>query len=191
MLELIGQGLMAVVSGGATGILGVIAQRIFDHWKQKQELDKLQAQFAHERGMRELDLKLMQEEWNQRVKVAQTEAAGKEAVADANAFAASFNEPQSYSEHVKPGPVAGLFLVLLDFMRGIVRPGLTLYLCWIATMMYEQSRATLALIDPSQRPVEVLEIHQQIVLTLLYLFTTCVLWWFGTRNKQPAPKAAG
>ena len=27
-----------------------------------------------------------------------------------------------------------------------------------------------------------------IVGTILYLTTTCVLWWFGTRNKQEQPK---
>jgi hypothetical protein len=32
------------------------------------------------------------------------------------------------------------------------------------------------------------QLHQQIVFTLLYLFTTCVLWWFGTRNKQKQPQ---
>lgn len=188
MGELIGQGLLAIVSGGATGLLGIVFQRIFDHWKNKQELDKLKAQHEHERGMRKLDAEIMAQEWAARTKVAEVEAAGREAVADSQAFAASFAlEPKLYSEKVKPGKVAGFMLVLVDVIRGIVRPGLTLYLAWIATSLYEQNRALVAVLDLQTDTTKILGIYEQIVVTLLYLFTTCVLWYFGTRNRQQAP----
>lgn len=190
MLELFGQGLLAIVSGGATGILGVGIQRLFDHWKRKQDLDQLKAQHQHEQSMRQIDVQLMREEWAQRVKVAEVEAAGKEAVSANEAFAASFAlEPKRWSEGVKPGKVGGFLLILADVTRAIIRPGLTLYLAWQAHMLYEQNRAFVALLDPSTNREVIGGLHQQIVLTLLYLFTTCVLWWFGTRNKGPAPGA--
>jgi hypothetical protein len=134
----------------------------------------------------------MREEWAGRTKVAEVEGASREAVADAQAFAASFQlEPKQYSSGVKPGKVAGFLLVFVDVLRAIVRPGLTLYLCWIATRMYDESRAVLAIADLTTQPALVMNVYTQIVFTLLYLFTTCVLWWFGTRNKQAAPKTAG
>lgn len=191
MGELLGQGLLAILSGGATGLLGIVAQRVFDHWKQKQELDKLQAQHAHEQAMRRIDVELMREEWAQRVKVAEVEGETKREVADAQAFAASFAaEPQRYSEGVTPGRVGGLLLVLADVLRGIVRPGLTVYLAWISTAIYLQSVKTLALINAPLEQQLLVRLHEQIVLTLLYLFVTCVLWWFGTRNKAPQPRLA-
>lgn len=182
-------GLLAVVSGGATGLLGVIAQRLFDHWKLKQEIDKLRVQHEHEQSMRRIDAEIMAQEWAARTKVAEVEAAGKEAVADAQAFASSFGlEPKLYSEKVKPGKWGGFLLILADVVRAVIRPGLTVYLAWVAHLLYEQNRALIAVIDPSTDTMTMFGLHKQIVLTLLYLFTTCVLWWFGTRNKASQPK---
>lgn len=187
MGELLGQGLLAIVSGGATGILGVIFQRVFDHWKQKQELDKIKAQNAHELAMKKADAEIMAQEWAARTKVAQVEGETAREVADAQAFAASFAaEPKRYAEGVKAGRIGGFLLVLADVIRGIVRPGLTLYLAWIATELYNDSQK---LVSGTGFEAKLLVgMHQQIVFTLLYLFTTCVLWWFGTRNKGPQPK---
>lgn len=190
-LGTVGQGLLAIVSGGATGILGVVAQRFFDHWKTKQELDVLREKHAHDIAMRKADGEIMAQEWAQRTKVAQVEGETAREVADAQAFAASFAlEPKRYAEGVKPGKVAGFLLVLVDVVRGIVRPGLTVYLAWVATEIYLQSVRVMALINPSAQSELLVQLHQQIVFTLLYLFTTCVLWWFGTRNKQKQPQLA-
>jgi hypothetical protein len=190
MFELIGAGLTGILTGGATGLLGVGIQRFFDWMKLKQDIEKMRLQFDHDIALRKVDAEIMAQEWAARTKVAEVEAAGREAVADSQAFAASFQtEPARYSEGIKPTRGQGWLLVLLDVLRGIVRPGLTLYLCWIATMMYEESRAVLALADLTTDTKLVMSVYTQIVFTLLYLFTTCVLWWFGTRNKAPQPKA--
>lgn len=187
MGELLGQGLLAIVSGGATGILGVIFQRLFDHWKQKQELDKLKAQYAHELAMKNADAAIMREEWAARTQVAKVEGETAREVADSQAFAASFQlEPKRYAEGVKPGKVGGFLLILADVIRGIVRPGLTIYLAWIATALYVDSQKLIS--GTGFEAKLFVSMHQQIVFTLLYLFTTCVLWWFGTRNKAPQPR---
>lgn len=187
MGDLIGQGLMAILSGGATGILGIIFQRIFDAWKQKQELDKLKAMHAHELAMKKADAEIMAQEWAARTKVATIEGETKRDVADAEAFAASLtSEPKRYSEGVTHNWLTSVMLVIADVTRAIVRPGLTLYLAWIATELYNDSKAILAM--KGIEIVKLMHLHQQIVFTLLYLFTTCCLWWFGTRNKQPQPR---
>lgn len=187
MLDLIGGGLAAILSGGATGLLGIGLQRLFDHWKLKQELDQMREKHAHEQKMREIDVQLMKEEWAQRVRVAQVEGETAREVADSQAFAASFQtEPKRYSEGVKVGKAGAFLLVLADVLRAIVRPGLTVYLAWISTEIYNASQAILAMGDLDGKTLAGL--HQQIVLTLLYLFVTCVTWWFGTRNKAPQPK---
>jgi len=189
LLGTLGQGLLAIVSGGATGILGVVAQRFFDHWKNKQELDQLRERHAHELALRKADAEIMAQEWAQRTKLAQVEGETAREVADAQAFAASFAlEPKRYAEGVKVGKVGGFLLVFVDVLRGIVRPGLTIYLAWVATEIYVQSVRIMAMIDPSAQSQLLAQLHQQIVFTLLYLFTTCVLWWFGTRNKSTQPK---
>jgi hypothetical protein len=70
--------------------------------------------------------------------------------------------------------------------RGIVRPALTVYLCVLTTYVWLQVHQVL-----DKQPLsgsEALQIWQLIVGTILYLTTTCVLWWFGTRNKQQVPQ---
>jgi hypothetical protein len=196
-------GIAGILTGGATGLLGIVLQRVFDGWKIKQENDRLKMLHEHELAMKKADAELLAQEWAARTKVAEVEAAGKEAVAANEAFAASFAaEPKRYAEGFKPatgGKVAKAFqnmgwltMVLVDAVRAVVRPGLTIYLCWITTQMYERSQATLALIDanPAAHAALLGKVHEQIIFTVLYLFTTCVTWWFGTRNKQQPPKAA-
>jgi len=183
MLGLLG----SIFSGGLTGLLGVAFQRFFDFLKVKQEIEMKKLDHEHEANMRKIDGELMAQEWAARTQVATIEATAKETVAAETSFAASFNsEPKQYSAKVKLGPVTGFLLVLLDFLRGIVRPGLTIYLCVITTMIYVEARAIMA--NVSFSTADAMAVHDHIISTILYLTTTCVLWWFGTRNSQKAPK---
>src|SRR5262249_44371924 len=113
-----------------------------------------------------------------------------EAAADAaasRAFEASYAmEPKRYSEGVPVGKVGGFLLILLDLFRGVVRPALTVYLCAISTLIYLQARELIGKENLSTD--QALQIEHLIVGTILYLTTTCVLWWFGTRNKQQVPQ---
>ena len=180
----------SVFTGGLTGILSAGIQRFFDFLHVKQELEMKKVDHDHEINMRRVDGELMAQEWAQRTKVAEIEAAGKEAVADAGAFAASFAmEPKQYSQRVKTGPVTGFMLVLLDLIRGIIRPGLTVYLCAITTMVYLEAKAVLAMVGKTLDHVAAQATYDNIVATILYLTTTCVLHWFGTRNKAKPPGA--
>lgn len=178
----------SMFAGGATGLLGVAFQRFFDFLKVKQEIELRKIDQAHEARMREIDGQLMAQEWAARTQVATIEGASREAVAAETSFAASFAiEPKLYSERVKPGAFAGFLLVLIDFIRGIIRPGLTVYLCAITTLIYLQAQAVLIMVGKTLDPAAALDVYQMIVSTILYLTTTCVLWWFGTRNRQKPP----
>jgi hypothetical protein len=94
-------------------------------------------------------------------------------------------EPKQYSAKANIGPLTGFLLVLLDFLRGVVRPGLTVYLCAITTLIYVEARAIMA--GVSFATADAMRVHDLIVNTIMYLTTTCVLWWFGTRNSQKPP----
>lgn len=182
MLEFI----TSILGGGVTGVLGVAVQRIADYKNKQLDIEIQKQKFEQERALRELDAKIMEQEWAGRTKVAEVEAEGKKEVADAEAFAMSYKlEPQQYSARVQPGKVGGFMLVLLDFLRGIVRPGLTVYLCVLTTMVYSQARQ---LLENEDLDVDqAMEVERLIVSTILYLTTTCVLWWFGTRNRGTQP----
>lgn len=180
MLDWLGNIAGSILGGGVTGLLGVAVQRFFDLKNKQQDLEVLKLKGEQELALRRIDHEIMQSEWAQRVRVAEVEATGKEAVADSQAFAASFNEPQRYATG-KLNSTQTWLMVILDFVRGIIRPGLTLYLCALTTLVYLHARQvqTQSWVSPD----EAYALTKQIVGTILYLCTTCILWWFGVRNK--------
>jgi hypothetical protein len=189
MLEILGLLVGNIFSGGATGLIGMVAQRWADFKNKQLDLQLEKMKFDNAIELRKVDAQIMAQEWAARTKVAEVEAAGKEAVADAAAFGESYKlEPQRYSDNVKPTWGQGWLLVILDFIRGIIRPGLTIYLCAITTMVYLQVRMLLGGEDLSAAAA--LDAWKMVVGTLLYLTTTCVVWWYGTRNKNAAPKVS-
>ena len=187
MLELLGTVFGSIFSGGATGIIGVIAQRIADYKNKQLDIEAQAKRAEHEIAMRKADAEIMAQEWAARTKVAEVEAAGREAVAAEQSFAASFGmEPKRYAEGVKPSRGQGWVLVMLDALRGSVRPVLTVYLCAVTTMVYLQAYSIM-----ETQPLtadQAIDLVRLIIGTILYLTTTCVLWWFGTRNRSHPPK---
>jgi len=181
-----GELLTSVFGGGLTGLLGVIVQKVADYKAKKLELEIQRDKQHHEIELRKVDAAIMQQEWAARTKVAEVEAAGAEAVADSKAFAISLaSEPKRYSEGIPATPRQAWMMFTLDLLRGIVRPGLTIYLCAITTIIYVQANK---LIQGGIEPTDAVEIVKVIINTILYLTTTCILFWFGTRNKQAGPK---
>jgi len=180
-------GAMSILTGGATGLLGVVAQRIFDAWNKKQELDKLKAQWDHDAVMKDKDAAIMAAEWASRTQIAVTEANAAKDVAESGAFAESL---KAQSVRYSGGKLTGAFatgcLVLLDVVSGLVRPLLTIYLCALTTYIWLQVRGLLS--SEGLSTTDALALWHTVIDTILYLTTTCVLWWFGTRNKQSQPQ---
>lgn len=177
----------SIFSGGLTGLLGVAVQRFADYQNKKLDLASDAQKFAHETDLKKADAEIMAQEWAGRLKVADTEATSADNVASAQSFSASFQmEPQRYSSPTVTSGQNWIF-VILDLIRGLVRPGLTVYLCVLTTLVYMEARSLLG--DGKMlTPEQALSVTQQVIATILYLTTTCVLWWFGTRNKQAPPK---
>jgi|TARA_R110000824_G_scaffold167291_4_gene344229 hypothetical protein len=169
-----------LASGGVTGLLGGFLSKGMEVWKQKEDRKSQADRLLHEQTMRKIDGDIMLQEWKQRADVARIEGEAEVDVSDSQAFAASFKmEPKKYSSGVKAGPITGAMLISLDFIRGMVRPGLTLYLCGITTLIWFEISAVQALADVT--PDQAFDLQELMVTSILYLTTTCVLWWFGTR----------
>lgn len=164
--------------GGLTGLIGGAVDKIYEFKTKKLEIEQNREKYAHEVNMRKADAEIMAQEWASRTKVAEIETSAKIDVADAATFSASFNEPVRYSEHNTEKQ--NWLMVGLDVARGIVRPGLTLYLCVLTTLLYLKAHKLV----PSEIPTDqALLMVSEIQNTIMYLTTTCILWWFGTRNK--------
>lgn len=178
-------GIASVLTGGVTGLLGSVAQKVLDYKTRQLDVELQKEKFANDVEMKKADAAIMSEEWKARTQVAQIETAGASDVQNGKAFAASFStEPQRYTTGTLSEKQNWL-MVVLDFVRGVIRPFLTLYLCLIATILYVQARKLV----PSVVPVEEsLAMVGKVTDTLLYLFVTCVCWWFGTRDTEKKKK---
>jgi hypothetical protein len=190
LFELVGTAATSIFAGGATGLVGMGLQRLFDWLKVKQDLQLFQAKAAHELLMRDKDALLMDKEWQGRLRVAQTEGELKVDAVNGQAFAESLlREPERYSNVATLSWGQQWIMVALDFIRGIIRPFLTAYLCVFVTYVWFQVKFLLAVEELEAK--DILEIWRLVVGTILYLWTTVTLWWFGTRNKESGPSLAG
>jgi len=188
MFEIIGTLFTSIVSGGATGLFGVAIQRYFDLKNKSIELEFEVKKFGHEIDMKNIDLQIMQKESEAKVQVAEVNAQAAESVADAQAFAASFKEPQSFGQDHSVTKNQGWAIITLELIRGLVRPGLTIYLIVLTTLVYFHAETFLRSEGVVMDVSHAMKLTELVVGTILYLTTTCVLWWFGTRNKQKPPK---
>ncbi len=178
------ESVISLLGGGITGVLGATVQRVYEFKSKKLDIELQKAKFENEIALRKVDSEIMDKEWAARVHVAEIEGASKADVADSGAFAAALtNEPKLFSEKVTELSRGQAWLmVLLDVLRGIVRPGLTLYLAAVTTAMYIKASHILNadMIIPEMAYGLVRDITQ----TVLYLFTTATLFYFGVRNKE-------
>ncbi len=168
--ELVG----SVLGGGVTGLLGAVVTKFTEY-----KTAKLNAE--HEIAMKQADAQIMAQEWAARTKVAEIEGQAKVDAVDAQSFGESYKlEPTRYSDPAVLDKRQEWLMVLLDFMRGAIRPSLTVYLCVLTTMIYWQAHKLLGTNISQEQAVSLLN---QIVNTVLYLTVTVVCWWFGVRTK--------
>ena len=71
---------------------------------------------------------------------------------------------------------------LTDFIKGMVRPSLTVYLCgvttWVTLMAWKIMQSSGMEITATQA----MEIFQDTTSIVVYLTVSCVTWWFGDRR---------
>lgn len=188
-LDLIVGGIGSIFSGGITGILGAVITKFAEYKQRQQDIKVLQINNEHELRLRDADAKIMQEEWAGRERLALVEGETRQQVAADEAFAESYKmEPKRYSEFRDAPWIIQFLLGILDVVRGLVRPGLTVYLAALTTMIYWEFQALMETYAITPSADQSMAMMQLMVSTFLYLFTTAFLWWFGTRNKQCPPK---
>ena len=191
ILEIAGSVLTGVMSGGATGLIGIALQQWGDIKKRAHDLDVLKQQHLQTKELKELD--------NQRdLQMATMSAESAESLAniqvaarveeinseDYRASMASDRATYLSPEAQKHWFVIGMMAVV-DFFRGMIRPGATIYSLVLLTMllfwvhdMWSRSLIKITDADANRLALEV-------VMTVTYLVTTLTTWWFGRRAETP------
>lgn len=185
-----------LVTGGASGILGVLSGLLGTwltkraEWRQRQQdIEVLKLKQNHELEQRRLDAQILTQEIQGQKELAEINGRTQIETADASAFMSSqTSEPRMYSSEQGRNWFTASLFAMLDFTRGSIRPGLTIYLVILTTMMYFEF---LKLMEAQGMVLPITEVTKMVMLilsTVIYLTTTSVTWWFGTRNKQKPPK---
>jgi hypothetical protein len=185
LLSIVGDIAGNVLSGGVTSLIGVGMKSFFDYKNKKLDFEQAIA-------LKKADAEIMALEWQGRDKVAATETAGAVAVAEQASFQASYRSeeknllggmkrPEGWIGRQVFYPLIYFLLGLTEVIKGIIRPGMALYLTGFATTM---AVAVHQAMQTAVTDAQVYELARQIVNTGLYLWTTCVLWYYGVRNNQ-------
>ena len=182
-------------SAAGGGLLGLIGTG-FKSWQERKEND---AQREHSLQLRKLDQEDMRLEAELALKQTEIAISGQVQIVDKEAQAAqdvaatqlqavSYTQDKaSYAriDHLKGwwGTFWQGLLAFVDVIRGVMRPGITLYLLALCSIMAWELYTlvnTAGLLNANQ----VWPLYQQLVNTMVFLTTTAVTWWFGSRPNQ-------
>lgn len=170
--------MIELLTGSAFGLLGSAVTNIFGLLKQKQ-VDK------QEVTLRRIDLEAMDKEYEFRDRGAARDADTALTISADSLMKESFgHDAASYSKGVKPNALGAFLLVVVDFVRGLTRSGLTIYLIWQVHSTRTEVQGVLDSIGASALDATTaLDIYQQVVKMTLFLASAAISWWFGTRGK--------
>ena len=176
-------GLGALLTGGGLSLIGNIAKDITDTIRRKQ--DNAHALEMRKIGLDEkrLDIEAMTKEFEFRDRISAREEETEREISADNLKAESYkHDKATYSKGVKQGKVGGFLLTLVDFVRGLIRPALTVVVVVLVHMILQESREILDAIGiKTFSGHEALEIYRTVIGRVLDLADVVIGWWFGDR----------
>lgn len=147
--------LNAYLSGGITGLLGATLSRVGEYLETKQKN-------IQEVRMIELQSNLAVKELDAKIAEIKAESEyGKNSPVPSEEISAP---PRTEERPAKEAR----WLAMAEVIRSVTRPFLTVLLCLMCFLVWAWSSTP--------------AIEEKSVLTILYMGTTAVLWWFGSRT---------
>ena len=162
------ESLVAILSGGATGLLGTALTAGISFFQERQK-------HRHEVELRRLDAEVARIEGASAAATARIAAASAQETSAWNALTESYRQAAT-----RWSKGDGMALVAVDVVRGLMRPVLTCAFVGLTAWIYWTAAAD---------ALEGAAMRGRVIDTVLYLTTTCVCWWFGTRPQRPAGAA--
>jgi hypothetical protein len=180
-----------LMSGGATGLIGLVLQAWNDGRKRADDiaLAKLQneatLQLRRAEIEREVAMARMTAESAERVEQMRQESRLAElGSSDYQASMASDRATYSPPGAADKYPFIAIMLAMVDVVRGLTRPGITIYslsvltgLAWWVTTLYGK----MGLQMPAN---DVMKLATDIISTVEYVAVTSAVWWFGARAQS-------
>ena len=158
---------LALLSGGATGIVGTVATGVFEHLGARRR-------DAQELELRRLDIEMARTEAQAAERQAALAMEAAEIRAESAALQASYREAGARWSAAGEGG----WIVAVDVVRGMTRPVLTVGLVVLTASIYFGT-------TPAEGGI-----RERIIATVLYGMSAALVWWFGDRRRR-APDAGG
>jgi hypothetical protein len=185
--------ILETILGGLTGLLG----NVFTAWTNYKSQ---QLKNNHDLAMYDFKIKEISAKTDAAVKINAAKISGEVELADSNAYIESQKQgnKDSFSDSWIEKlfsitgwlsyitiPVACLLATLLgivDVLKGLMRPGITLYLTAVTSWITYQAYEVLKQSDMVITATQALDLYSNVTSIVIYLTVTCVTWWFGDRR---------
>ena len=186
--------MLETIAGGITGLLGSIATGFLNY-------KTLKIKNEHEAKMVALETAAMKEEAKMQIAVTKAEIEGAVELADTQAYieGQKAGNQQLFSDKWIDklfsiegklrfiSTPAALLLALgfgfVDFLKGIMRPGLTLYLTGMTTVITWMAWEIMQKHGLQSMTVQqAIDIYNRVITIVIYLTVTCICWWFSDRR---------
>tara|TARA_Y100000310_G_C20510674_1_gene728678 strand:+ start:332 stop:883 length:552 start_codon:yes stop_codon:yes gene_type:complete len=164
----------SVATGGIAGLIGTGISQFMEHRKRK-------AEYAFKLSSRRLDMEMMDKRAKLNIQEKGVDADIAVEVEAGKAFRESHKKDRaSYISPTTDNPIVQILLGIVDFIRGLIRPAATVFFSYITWNITNELLVALGGIKelPQDQMIELLNLTIQ---TILFITTTCILWWFGTR----------
>jgi hypothetical protein len=181
----------SALSGGGLGVLGGLVQKLIDMYQSKvqadQEITNKKLDHQHELDMQEQGRMTMKLEAEAKLAVSRVEGDVTKATTDTNAMVAAMqSDKRTYATDESSNKYPFL-MVLVDFLRGVIRPGLTIYLTIATSVIVAVASYHLHAewVAGQVAAAEIKDLVQvsliESIKTILFLFEMTVSFWFVTR----------
>ena len=190
------QGLFgSAVTGGLSGLLGVGLQQFFAYKQKQQDIEMVKLnlenslQLAKIETDRQLQVQKIVADSAMTVAKETTqqdleEAQVKTFVAAIGNDTATYTPLEAFKTDNWATRLGTFMLSAVDALRGVVRPVMTFYLCGLTSAMFFWASALAKEQGVALDAAQVVALMQQVISTVLYVFTTISVFWFGGRLLQ-------
>lgn len=192
--------LIETILGVITGIGGNIVQGIFNYKTQKVELERDKLNNQHQVDMIKAETDAMIAEANANIAITKAQVEGAVELADANIALKAQTEGnknlfgQKWVDGLMSAegkwkiityPIASLVALLfgfVDFIKGLIRPSLTMYLVGLSTWVSFKAWEIINASGMTLTNAQATEIWQETTGIMIYLTISAVTFWFGDRR---------
>jgi len=192
--------ILETILGGLTGLIGNVVGGIFKFKTAKLEAEMMGLRFSHDLDMVKAETEAMIMEAKANIAVTRAAIEGEVELADAGVYLQSQKEGNKNLFSNKwidklmsvegkwkfitfpVGVLVAFLFGMTDFVKGMIRPSLTVYLAGITTWITFRAWDIMQMENVTVTVSEATKIFNDTTSIVIYLTVSCVTWWFGDRR---------